>query len=876
MDFYKLTKDEVLDYFSININKGISKIDLKYKLNKFGKNIFEVKKDETFFDLFLIQSKSFLNLLLIFLVIFAFIVWIFTNRFEHLLDSIIILVIFLFNSIIGAYQNFSAKKIAKTLNSMLENEAIVLRDSKKIKIKASELFPGDIIYLSSGDKIPADCYIFSSDDLKVNESMITGESLSVQKNNCTYKKSVSISERKNILFMNSFVISGDAICIITNTGKNTEIGKIASSIQEIKKKESFLDEIDDASKKISYFAITLIIFVSIILYFKGANLLDIFLVGSALIIGSIPEGLPAIVVFLLSKSIHKLSKNKVLVKDMGLLETLGGIDILCTDKTGTLTENKMSLKRFFVGGKEINNFEKLEKKIKEILLKTIFYVNEVKFINGEYIGDPEDTSLINYVEDLGFKFSKFMDDKNILKLEPFNSINKFSYCDLKKENIRLKKGAPDVIIENCKYIIENGKKIILTPKKKVEIMKIMKTFTDESLRLIGFSYLENINENHNLKLNSNKEVFVGFCGLYDKPKKDIDKTIISLYNAGVEIKMITGDNKNTAIAIAKECSFRNISAISYDELIKLSEKEFEKEVLSKNIFARMTPDLKQKILIILQKNKHKVAITGDGVNDSIALRQANVGVVMGSGSDLAKESGDLILIDDNFNNLPLAIKEGRGVFHNIRKVVNYLLTANLAEVLTILVSSFFGLIPFTAIQILWVNFVTDIAPAMTLGIDKFPKNILNKKPNGDGETIINKRILFLTIFISIKKVILIFILFILAYNYSPFENKLIFAQTISFTWLVLTHFVRIAAIRFDEKVSFFSNKYLNYSLFFVILLQLLIIYTPIRDLFRVKIIPFKWLVLLISFILIGIVLAKLITVLVSYLLKKYFNEIENY
>ncbi len=880
MDFYKLKKNDILDYFKVDENCGLRKNDLKYKKEKYGLNRIEIKKDISFWEIYITQVKSFLNLLLLFLVIFAFFVWYYTGKLEHLVDSIIIFIIFLFNTIIGTYQNYSAKKIANTLNKMLENEALVLRDHKKIKINSYELFPGDIIYLNGGDKIPADCYLLESNDLKVDESLLTGESVAILKNSkfsnnnnnnnsISYNSKnksqpISISNMNNIVFMNSYVISGDAKAIVIRTGKNTEIGKIATSVQERVYKNSFINEIDEVSKKISYFAIILILIVIGILYIKGLDLISIFLVGSALIIGSIPEGLPAIVIFLLSRSIHRLAKEEILVKDMGLLETLGSIDVLCTDKTGTLTENKMTLKRLFLFGKEIkdikdikeiNSFKKT-KNYSDILFKIILYVNNIKIVNGESKGDPEDLALINYVRNFDEYSNKEINKNNILKFEPFNSENKYSYCELKYEKIRLKKGAVEVLLNSSKYIILDGKKKLLTNEIKKKIEKNMASFTNDALRLIGFSYSD---------LDGNNEVFLGFSGLYDAPKKGINETINSLYNAKIEIKMITGDSKETAIAIAKESGFKNIKAMNYDEIINLDENEFKKVIEECNVFSRMTPELKFKILKGLQENNHRVAITGDGVNDSIALKHGDVGVVMGSGSDIAKESGDIILINNDFRTLPKAIHEGRGIFHNIRKVVNYLLTANLAEVLTIFISSFFGLIPFTAIQILWVNFVTDVAPSMALGLDEYPKDILKKKPNGKNEKILNRKILLLTLFISIKKVALIFILFLLAYKYSPYENRLIFAQTISFTWLVLTHFIRIAAIRFDEKVNFFSNKYVNYSLFGVLFIQLTLVYTPLGNFFSVVPITIYWVLLLIIFILIGIILAKIISKLVDYL-----------
>jgi len=774
---------------------------------------------------------------------------------------VFLIVIFLLNTIIGAYQNYSSNKVSQALSKMLENNAVVLRDGKKIEINAKDLFPGDIIFLSSGSKIPADAYLLHCDSLKVDESILTGESLAVHKTCGIITKQVPISEMSNLLFMNTYVVSGDAKAIVIKTGKNTQMGEIATSIQSKKKKETFIAEIDEASKKITYFAVILVLLVAAILFYKGLSIISIFMVASALIIGSIPEGLPAIVVFLLSKSIHRLAKEKVLVKDLGLLETLGSIDILCTDKTGTLTQNKMSVKKLFLDGKNFENFEKIPSNIKEIFSKIIYYVNESKIVDSKLEGEPEDIALLEFSNKFN-KTQKF-NKKEISNFEPFNSDLKYSYCELKNNEI-LKKGAPEILLDSCKYALLDGKRILIDKKIKNKLLKEMDKFTSDALRLIGFSYSKS----------GGSEIFLGFSGLYDKPKDDIEKTISQIYSAGIEIKMITGDNINTAKAIGVECGFRNISAIEWKDVVNLNDKDFEKEVLTHNVFARMTPDFKEKILKVLQNNGHRVAITGDGVNDSIALKQADVGIVMGNGSDIAKESGDLILLNNDFKDIPIAIREGRGIFHNIRKVVNYLLTANLAEVIVIFISSFFGLVPFSAIQILWVNFVTDTAPALSLGVDKYPKDILNKKPNGKNEKILNIRIILLTIFISLKKVVLIFTLFLFAYYYS--NQNLIFAQTVAFTWLVLSHFVRIAAIRFSEKVNFFMNKYVNYSLYAVILVQLLILYTPLNKIFMVVPLSFMWVLILIGSIILGIILAKYITIFVDYLDKKYFNEVENY
>ena len=852
-DFYKLNKNEVLKNFEIDENKGVETKNLNKLIEKYGRNVLEVGKDLSFLELYFKQVKSFLNLLLLFLIFFAFAVWYKTQNVEYLMDSIIIFVIFLINTTIGAYQNYSSRKIAKTLSKMLNSIVNILRDGKEIQINSKDLVCGDIIFLKGGDKIPADCYILNSDNLKVDESILTGESVSVNKKADKIEKNVEIVEQNNMLFMNTFVVSGDVKAIVVNTGLNTQIGKISQNLKVSKKKISFLDEIDDASKVISKFAIFLIVIVSIVLLLKGFDFIGVFLIASALVIGSVPEGLPAIVVFLLSKSVHSLAKRNILVKEMGLLETLGSINILCTDKTGTLTTNMMGVKMLYTNFNVYDKIEDVDNFYLDKLANIICLANEAEFVDNDFKGEAEDIGLIHFIKNK-YDYKQIRSKNKIDEFEPFSSETRYVFA--KSDGVMYKKGAFEVVLDDCKYILKKGKVERITSKEIDSIKDAAKSFTNQALRLIAFSYKVN-----------NKNIFVGFVGLYDKPKEGIDKTIKTLYSSGIDVKMITGDNLNTALAIAKECGFESPKGIEFKDIKDLPENEFKKKILECNVFGRVMPEFKEKIVEVLQQEGNRVAITGDGVNDTIALRNAEVGIVMASGSDIAKESSDMILLNNNFNEIPNAIKEGRGIFANIRKVINYLLTANLAEVLTIFIASFLGIIPFTAIQILWVNFVTDIFPALSLGVDKFNKNIMEEKPNGKKEIILNLRIKLLTLFISIKKVILIFIVYYLAYYYFS-DRSVIFAQTASFTWLVLTHFIRIAAIRFDEKISLFTNKYVVMSVMGVVILQLIILYTPIRTLFKVVTIPAGFWIVLVSAVLIGVFLAKLIACYVDYLVAK--------
>ncbi len=856
MTFYLLKKEDVFKKLNTSI-KGLTEKEASKRIQKFGFNVLEVKKEISFFQLFLEQFKSYLVWLLIFIALIAFFSGFYFNKKEQIIDGFIISLIVFVNAFVGAYQDYKSEKTAETLKRMLKNEALVLRDGKKKKVNSELLVPGDIIFLEEGSKVPADCRIISSKELRVDESLLTGESREVFKHSKKLNRKVPLSERKNMVFMNTFVVSGFAICVVVNTGKNTEVGKIAESLN-IKNESPFVKEVDSASKKITYVALSMIFFVALIFLLRGYDLLAIFMISSALIIGAIPEGLPAIVTFSLSMAALKLSKKNVLVKRKSLLETFGSVDVICTDKTGTLTENKMVVKKLFFdmevfdGFKKKNFFSKMDKKVFFHFRNCALLANEVKDTDKGLQGNSEDVALVDFFNDLNTDIFSLKEKYETLSFSPFSSEKKFVSSKNLVDNIIIeyKKGAPEVILEEAEYFFAKGKIKKLSLNDKKLIFKKVKYFSNSALRVIAFS----------LKFfsgkNKGKKVFLGFVGLYDKPKKGVFNAVKTLYSAGIEVKMITGDGSDTAVAVAKECGFKNIKVVSWDELKDLSYEQLKVKVKECNVFSRMSPEFKLKIVSAIQENGSRVGITGDGVNDVPALKKAEVGIAMNSGTDIAKEAGDLILLDNDFSNIVHVVKEGRTVFSNVRKVLNYLLTANLAEVFVVFLGSLWGVMPFSAIQLLWVNFVTDVAPAISLGVDPSHKNILKYKPTGKDEKLLNKRITLLTVFIGLKKVFLMFFLFFFFYKTT---NNLVLAQTVSFTWLVLSHFVRIAAIRFDEHVNLFYNKYVNYSVLVPVLLQLFIIYTPISKFFHVVPLSFfDWSIIFFSFV-VALFLAKIIT-----------------
>lgn len=856
MDYYIEGEREVLSDLRSSRN-GLNSSDAAQRLSEFGENIIVVEKKSSFLSLFFKQFNSYLVWLLVVLAGFAFFTGYYFNKPEQIIDGIIITIILFVNTILGAYQDYKAEKAAELLKDMLKNFAYVKRDGSVKKIDSSSLVQGDIIMLQEGDKVPADARILECKDFFVDESLLTGESVPVNKISDVVSRPVPLADRKDMVYMNTFVTRGSALCVVTKTGKRTEVGKIARSFNS-EKATPFIDEIDSASKKITYVALALIIAVSIIFFLNGYDWISVLMIGSALIIGAVPEGLPAIVTFTLALGSRKLADKKILVKSKTLLETLGSVDVICTDKTGTLTENKMAIKKLFFDGSVVSDSRNVSSSSLKAFRNCVLLCNEAKLTDNGFKGDAEDIAFIDFFQ--GTDISDLKKSYPIVSLEPFSSETRRSrsFNKVGKKLIRYTKGAHEVVLNDCSHILKNGKVIRLTSKEKERIESVVRDFSDDALRNIALSYCDVTSLKKDVK---HKDIFIGFVGIYDKPKEGISATISNIYNSNIDIKMITGDNIYTATAIAKECGFRDIKALDWEHIKNLSDEELRKVVLDANVFARMSPENKVRIVSALQAGGRRVAITGDGVNDVPALKKADVGISMGEkGSDIAKEAGDVIILNDDLSSIVEGVKEGRTIFSNIRKVINYLLTANLSEVLVVFLGSLLGVMPFVAIQLLWVNFVTDVAPAMALGIDPSHEGILKKKPTGKDETLINKRITLLTIFIGLKKVAIIFGLFLLVYKLS---NDLLLAQTMSFTWLVLSHFVRIAAIRFDEKVPLFVNKYLNWAIIIPVVVQVGIVYSPIADFFHAVPLTLREWALIVFAVLVAVGLAKVITSLIA-------------
>ncbi|MFB6214573.1 MAG: cation-translocating P-type ATPase, partial [Candidatus Bipolaricaulia bacterium] len=726
-------------------------------------------------------------------------------------------------------------------------EAIVVRGGENEKIDAENLVPGDIVELESGDKVPADVRIFEAQELETQESVLTGESSAVAKTTDKIDEERPLAERENMGYMNTHVTRGKARGIVVATGQNTEAGKIAEASQQGEEEEvPFVQEVQTTAQKISYLALTLVLGASAIFWFYGKPFYEIFMLAAALIIGSIPAALPVTVTYSLTNAMKRMARQNVLVKNLPLLETLGGVDVICTDKTGTLTKNEMAVKKFFVPGDQpVVGAEEFNADADNKLVRSALLANEAEEAKAEkgYVGDPEDVGLLNFLESRGMDVEDLKNEFEQKDFLPFSSEREMAQALVSEDgsSVRYSKGAPEVIVDRSDRILVDGEIQEFTEDWKEEVKQSVTDFSEEALRNLAFSYKEAGNEG--LGEDTEGDVFLGLVGMWDPPKEGIEEAVSTCYDAGIEVNMITGDSKETAVAVAEECGFKDINAVTWEEVKDASDEEMEEIVQKNNVFARMDPELKMDMVDALHRLDKRVAITGDGVNDTPPIEAAEVGIAMGDqGSDITRDAADLILLDDNFASIQEGIRYGRTSLSNVRKVANYLMTANLFEVVVIFISSLIGFTPFRAIQLLWVNFATDIFPAMALGGDRPHPDIMNKEPTGKEESILTKRVWSLLTGIGLKKVLMVFISFFLVLylskgqtNILGMSGNIMMAQTTAFVWLGLSHIVRIVAIRWEEGWTWsevFINKWVNYSLLWPLVAFAAILYTPLGNFFK--------------------------------------------
>jgi len=827
MKWKNLSVDETLKTLNSSI-KGLSNSEAQKRLLEHGKNELVEEKKAGPVKIFLGQFMDILILILIIAAIAAYYV-------GDTLDAIVILIVVLINAVVGFIQEYRAEKAMEKLKGLISSEAVVIRDGQEQKVPAGELTIGDIVLLEEGDNVPADLRIIESYDLLIDESAMTGESLPAEKHPETIYSDDHGTE--NMAFMETDVSSGRGKGVVVKIGMNTEIGKIAEMIQEEEEQTPLQQKIAGLGKTLGLLAVLVCSIVFVLEYLQGIPLVETFMTAVSLAVAAVPEGLPAILTLTLALGMQRMARSNAIVRKLLAVETLGSCNVICTDKTGTLTLNQMTVRDARANDPE--------------MVYTISALcNNATKSDGKLLGDPTDAAILIYADENGYN-RKEMEEKYLRLLEiPLDSTRKrmTTVNQIEGERYLLIKGAPEVLLHRCTEIEgETGIRPI-KPDDTDNVMKELNEMTGNALRVLGFAYRklspdEDLNDKEALEKDL---IFAGLVGMMDPPREEAKEAIAIAKKAGIKVVMITGDHKDTAVAIAREISLvdgKDIVALTGSDLDNLSDQEFENMVNDVSVYARVFPEQKVRIVETLKKMDNVASMTGDGVNDAPALKKAAIGVAMGSGTDVAKESADMLLQDDNFATIVKAVREGRTIFDNIRRFVRFQLSTNIGAILTITSASIFSLpVPFNPIQVLWINIIMDGPPAQSLGVEPPEKNVMNRPPLKE-EIIPRKNLLKIVIAGVVMTVgTLALYSYILSADPSP-ANENVKAMTMAFTVFVMYQIFNVFNCRSE---SGFSNKFLLLAVGASVLLQLGVIYLPfLQGIFRTTALgAFDWVLIL--------------------------------
>lgn len=813
---YFKNEEDIFKTLNSNID-GLDSKEAKKRLNDYGQNIILNKKKAPLILRFL---KQFNDTMIIILLVVAVLLYFYGCFYSHeYTDTIVILFVVFINAIVGFIQEEKAALILKDLKKYETSTSKVKRDDKILIINTKELVPGDIIYLESGETVPADIRILRCENLKVDESALTGESIPVQKSADVLKENLIIQEQKNMLFLGTNITNGKCTGIVVSTGKNSELGKIALSLNEIDRIETPLQlKIKELSKKITLIVFVILIFIFILALINKYTILEIIMLCSSLAVAAIPEGLPTVITITLSVGISNLAKKKTVVKQMQAVETLGAIDIICSDKTGTITQNKMTVKDEYVIDEKMLNY-------------ICALCNDGLIYKDKYVGDPTETCLYDYL------YNKKINSLNLRKKcerlldVPFDSDRKmFTTLNKIDDDIYvLCKGSMDSLIE----------KVNLSKTQKEEVLDKVKNFSKNSLRTLGFAYkkLDYVPKNiKELEKEENNLSFAGILGMIDPPRKSVKESVALCKNAGIRPIMITGDSIDTATAIAKDVGIitSDNEAILGSELDKYNDKELEDIVKKYSVYARVNPTHKEKIVFALQSSGKIVAMTGDGVNDAPAIKDAHVGVGMGiTGTDVTKSASDIVLMDDSFSTIVVAIEEGRRIYNNIRNNIVFSLSSNFAEIFTIIIGLFTKTTILLPIYILFIDLVTDSIPSICLSFEKSEDGIMNKKPRGINKPLFTPFIKASIAFSAIIETLFVVLTYFISLKMYGQET----AMSLALLSMVIQEIVYSLSCRNLKqsvvKQGLFSNKAMNYGLLLIILIELIVFITPVGKLISV-------------------------------------------
>lgn len=858
---YNKSIEELYKEYQSNIN-GLTNEEAYSRLQTYGENKLKEKKKKSNIIMFLEQFNDFMIILLIFASIFSAVVSYIKN--ESYFDSIIIIVIVIINAIVSFIQEKKADAAIDELNKMFITNNYVIRNGTKQLVDVRNIVIGDIIELEAGDYVSADCRIISSEKLEVNESTLTGESKSIKKDNEIITEAKELYERKNMLFAGCNVTNGHALVLVVATGMNTELGKIATSLID---KESDITplqkKVNQISKVLTYIILGIIIVMMIIGLLMKNDFFDVLMLSISLAVAAIPEGMSSVITIILSVGMTAMAKRNVIIRKMASVETLGSTDIICSDKTGTITQNKMIVKSIYINDKLYTEKDNIPNN--EMLNYCASSCHNVVKNNDNYIGDETEVAIYKYLEQTNHlnKFTR-------IKEYPFDSDRKMmsTINEINNQKYSFTKGSLDSVINKCTHYLKDNELYMMSPEYREEIFKIEKEQSTKSLRLLAFAY-----KNKDIDNPEEDMIFIGLIGMMDPPRETVNNAIFICHKAGLKPIMITGDSINTAIAIAKDVNIIDSpdKAIEGKYIDKMTDEELKEAVKKYQVYARISPNTKLRIVEALQSQGYIVAMTGDGVNDAPAIQKADIGIGMGvTGTEVVKKVADCILVDDSFSTIVNGVEEGRRITSNIKKVILYLLAGNFIEIILVFVSMLLNMEMFTTLQLLWLNLVTDSIPAIMLAFEKADNDIMEDTPaNRSNSSFFTPFLIAKMVISAIAKSIIMLIVYI--YYAKTYDTAT--AGSLLFIFLIGNELLYSLSCRNLKKSvinkHIFDNKRLSIGLFSILMIQIIVLTTSISKYFIVTNLSLKSVLFIIGACLFNFIIGELVKPIYNKLFKDY-------
>lgn len=832
--YFNMRENEI--FKALNSSKdGLSEIQAKDSIEKYGRNALAEEKKKSILIVFLEQFKD----LLVAILIAAAIISMLSDNVE---STVVILSVIVLNAVLGTVQHFKAEKSLDSLKALSSPSAKVIRNGKKTEIPSAEVAVGDILILEAGDMVVADGRIIENHSLQVNESMLTGESENVNKTaEIIEKEEVALGDQKNMVFSGSLVTYGRAVTVVTGTGMNTEIGKIASLMNNTKQKKTPLQvSLDNFSKKLAMIIIIICIIVFGLGLYRDMPVLDSLMFAVALAVAAIPEALSSIVTIVLALGTQKMVKENAIIKELKAVESLGCVSVICSDKTGTLTQNKMTVQQIYSNGKIYEPFDlDIKSSTGMLLMHTSVLTNDSTVTDGKAIGDPTEFALVEWAHKYGIDENKLRNDLPRLSEIPFDSDRKLmsTVHRLNDSVVMLTKGALDVLIDRTDKILTSDGVRAIEEKDINEINSANQTFSENGLRVLAFA-VKKIESNNEINTDDeNGYTFIGLISMIDPPREESVKAVADAKRAGIKTIMITGDHKITASAIAKKIGIleEGGTAVTGLELKAMTDSELDEKLENISVYARVSPEDKIRIVDAWQRKGKIVSMTGDGVNDAPALKKADVGVAMGiTGTEVSKDAASMILTDDNFATIVKSVANGRNVYTNIKNSIKFLLSGNTAGIITVLYTSILALpVPFAPVHLLFINLLTDSLPAIAIGVEPAGDNLLDQKPRDPKEGILNKD--FLLRILTEGSIIALATIF--SFYYGLRSGGAAMASTMAFTTLTLARLFHGFNCRSRQsifKLGFASNKASILAFLGGVCLLSLVLFVPIlQKLFEV-------------------------------------------